>query len=138
MRHHQLINYTWVTHGMQSGGLFARHFSNKTDSHQSSLGVFLTGYRYHGHYGDSLTLTGLEKGVNDHARKRNIVLHGSPLVNQHYIDRHGRLPRSWGCLAVNQQDVHTLIEQLQGGSLLFVYAKAEQQDPYLKSCSLSS
>ena len=61
-----------VSHGRNSGGNYAVSFSNRTGSHQSSLGFYLTGETYQGRNGYSLTLDGLEKGINDKARERAI------------------------------------------------------------------
>ena len=42
---------TRVAHGQGSGGLYATQFSNVTDSHQSSLGVYKIGDTYIGQHG---------------------------------------------------------------------------------------
>ena len=85
-----------VAHGQGSGGNLATKFSNVPDSHQSSLGLFVTQDAYVGKNGYSLRLTGLEPGVNDRAHERAIVIHGAPYVNEEISKDLGRLGRPRG------------------------------------------
>ncbi|HEX6427513.1 MAG TPA: murein L,D-transpeptidase catalytic domain family protein, partial [Niastella sp.] len=55
-----LIN-TWVAHGRNSGGEYARSFSNSPESHKSSLGFYVTHNTYYGSHGLALKIEGLEK-----------------------------------------------------------------------------
>src|SRR3954467_8282272 len=70
-----------VAHGGGSGENYATQFSNTVDSRQTSLGLFLTAGTYAGGNGYSLKLRGLDRGVNDRAEVRNIVMHGAPYVS---------------------------------------------------------
>lgn len=119
--HHRSSMNLLVAHGIQSGGLYARSFSNDNNSHKSSLGVFLTGGSYQGADGYSLVLEGLEPHFNDHVLLRHIVIHGDARVNDKTIATYGLLPRSWGCPMVDQRQVHRLINTVKGGSLVFIY-----------------
>jgi hypothetical protein len=110
-----------VAHGSGSGGNLATTFSNLTDSHQTSLGLFVTGQPYTGQNGYSLRLDGLDEGFNDRARERAIVIHGAPYVNGDLARTQGRLGRSWGCPAVRAGIARELIDTVRGGSLLFAY-----------------
>lgn len=110
-----------VAHGSGSGGNLATTFSNLTDSHQTSLGLFVTGEPYTGQNGYSLRLDGLDAGFNDRARERAIVIHGAPYVNEDLARAQGRLGRSWGCPAVRAGIARELIDTVRGGSLLFAY-----------------
>jgi hypothetical protein len=76
---------TYVAHGMNSGKAFARRFSNSMNSLQSSLGFYETENTYNGKNGYSLHLVGLEKGINDNAYRREIVMHGADYVNEGMI-----------------------------------------------------
>jgi len=109
-----------VAHGANSGDLYAKHFSNRVDSHESSLGLFLTGDSYKGPRGYSLVLSGLDKGFNSNARKRSVVLHSNDLVNFQEAAK-GSLIRSWGCIMVDSSIVDPLINTIKDGSLLFAY-----------------
>ena len=66
----ELLVYSHVSHGKNSGGNIATSFSNKISSNKSSLGFFLTENTYIGGNGYSLVLNGLEKGINDKAKDR--------------------------------------------------------------------
>jgi hypothetical protein len=126
-----------VAHGRGSGDDLAVRFSNEPGSHQSSLGLFLTGEAYSGSNGYSLRLDGLEPDVNDRARERAIVMHGAPYVSTAVARAMGRLGRSWGCPAVRAGVAHDVIEAIKGGSLVFVYYpddRWEHTSRFLGSC----
>jgi hypothetical protein len=110
-----------VAHGMGSGGNLATLFSNEVDTHRTSLGLFVTRDTYTGRNGYSLRLDGLERGFNDRARERAIVMHGAPYVSAAFAREQGRLGRSWGCPAVNDAVARPLIDRVKGGGLLFAY-----------------
>lgn len=123
-----------VAHGQGSGDNYARLFSNRKGSHQSSLGLFRAAETYHGRHGYSLRLDGLEPGVNDRARERDIVMHGADYADPSFAERHGRLGRSWGCPAVRRAVSREIIDTLQGGQLLFAYypdSRWMASSPYL-------
>jgi hypothetical protein len=111
-----------VAHGENSGKNYATSFSNNPDSHQSSLGYYLTGKPYIGRHGYSLLLDGLEKGINDNARNRAVVIHGAAYVSQQFIKINGRLGRSFGCPALPEETVSAIINTIQEKSLLFIYS----------------
>jgi len=113
---------TWVTHGKNTGDVKATSFSNKTGSLKSSLGVFVTDSSpYMGGNGYSLRLKGLEKGVNDNAYNRNVVIHGAAYVNADTIKKYGRIGRSWGCPAVDLKTAKPLINTIKENTLLVAY-----------------
>jgi hypothetical protein len=121
LKQKKVILHTWVAHGSGSGLKYAEHFSNAHGSHQTSLGVFVTGETYQGKHGTSLRLHGLENGVNHSAQSRGIVIHGAPYVSERYIKDAGRLGRSWGCPAISFDVSKRLIETIKNGSLVFSY-----------------
>jgi hypothetical protein len=121
LRFHALLFDEWVAHGRGSGKTMASSFSNQPDSNMSSLGLFKTGEAYEGHNGYSLRLDGLDRGVNDRARERAIVIHGAPYVNPVVARAQGYLGRSLGCPAVRPEIAHALIDAVKGGGLLFAY-----------------
>jgi len=115
-----LLN-TLVAHGKNSGEDYANEFSNKDESNKSSLGFFVTGEVYQGKHGLSLKLDGLEKGVNDHARQRSVVVHGADYVSEAFVRNHNRLGRSQGCPAVPVELSKKIIESIKDKSCLFIY-----------------
>ena len=120
---------TLVAHGKGSGAQFAELFSNKPGSLKSSIGFFITEDSYYGKHGYSLKLQGVEPGINDKAMQRAIVIHGASYVSESFIKRYGRLGRSWGCPALPEDITRQVIDEIKGGSCLFVYT--DDQD-YLK------
>jgi hypothetical protein len=125
IENHKLLYNTLVAHGKKSGYVNATKFSNKYGSHKSCLGFFRTGYSYYGKRGYSLQLEGLERGINDKARSRGIVIHGANYVDERLVNGNGVIGRSWGCPAVSKKLSKQIINLLKGGSLLFVYANDE-------------
>lgn len=115
-----LIN-TYVAHGRRSGGEFANSFSNKWSSHKSSLGFYVTEMTYTGKHGYAMKIHGLEKGFNDKADRRNIVIHGSKYVGDGFLQTNKFNGRSFGCPAVPNEDVKEVIEDMKGGSCFFIY-----------------
>jgi hypothetical protein len=121
MQRRRILHHVLVAHGEGSGGHMAVAFSNETGSHQSSLGLFRTEASYTGRFGYSLRLSGLEPSVNDKARERAIVVHGSADVSDSFAARWGTIGRSWGCPAVPQDVAPEIIDSIAGGSAIFAY-----------------
>jgi hypothetical protein len=118
---YQLLFYTYTAHGRNSGLLNAQSFSNAHQSFKSSIGFFITGNTYQGKHGYSLQLNGLEKGFNDNALSRGIVMHAANYVNEHIVKSQGYLGRSLGCPAV-PENLHTsIIKAISNGSCFFIY-----------------
>jgi hypothetical protein len=115
-----LVLNTWVAHGQGSGDDMATRFSNNNESHQSSLGFYLTDDVYIGKHGRSLRLNGLDAGINSSARARGIVVHAADYVCQNTINQIGRLGRSFGCPAVSPELSNQIIDAIKGGNLLFI------------------
>ena len=129
----ELLFYTWVAHGRNSGTAWANSFSNKPRSKKSSLGFYVTGAPYQGSNGYSLKLIGMEKGFNSNAMQRAIVLHGADYVNTDYISSQGYIGRSQGCPAVTPEITEPLINTIKEGSCLFIYHPSSL---YLKRSTL--
>jgi hypothetical protein len=119
---YQLLYNTYVAHGMKTGKQKATSFSNKASSCKSSLGFYVTGNAYQGSNGYSLKLQGMERGINDGAMRRGIVIHGADYVCEGLIESQGYIGRSWGCPAVAPEVSQPLIDLLKEGSCLFIYA----------------
>ncbi len=122
----RILHSSHVAHGRNSGENYATSFSNKPGSYQSSLGFFLTENTYCGKHGNSLILKGLEKGINDKAKDRAIVIHGAAYADPSVIEGNGRLGRSLGCPALPQSVSDDIISTIKGGSLLFIYANDKE------------
>lgn len=110
----------WVSHGANTGGIFAYQFSNQLGSKQSSLGFYLTGPLYIGKFGKSLKLYGLSDS-NDQAFDRDIVLHPSNYVSYQFAYKNLRLGRSFGCLAISYNSLQEILKTLPSGSLIYAH-----------------
>lgn len=110
-----------VAHGKNTGEEFATNFSNTNSSLQSSLGFYITDATYNGDNGYSLKLLGMDKGFNDAAYKRAIVMHGADYVSEDFAAVHKRIGRSWGCPAVPRDLTQPIINTIKGRNCLFIY-----------------
>lgn len=110
-----------VAHGRNTGDEFANSFSNAAESNKSSLGFYATGELYQGKHGLSLKLDGLEKGMNDNARNRAVVMHGADYVCESFIKANHRLGRSLGCPAIPMGMTKEIVNTIKGKSCLFIY-----------------
>jgi hypothetical protein len=110
-----------VAHGRNTGEEYANSFSNDANSFKSSLGFYATGEIYNGKHGMSLKLDGLEKGVNDNARERGVVMHAADYVSNSFIKNNKRLGRSQGCPAVPVELAGEIINTIKNKSCLFIY-----------------
>jgi hypothetical protein len=121
MRTGRVLLRSLVAHGQQSGGHYASRFSNEVNSHQSSLGLYITANTYTGVHGYSLRLKGCQSGLNHNAWKRDIVLHGADYATPDFVKSHGYLGRSQGCPAVPPSVNQSLINLIKNGTALFIY-----------------
>lgn len=117
----KLIYNTYVAHGKNSGSLYAKHFSNRNQSKQSSLGTYITKSTYYGGKGLSLNLQGMEPGFNDNAYDRRVVIHGAWYVEPKFVQQSGRAGRSWGCPAIGKSLAKPVINTIKEGSVVFAY-----------------
>lgn len=129
----EVLFHTLVAHGRNSGGDYAEQFSNKPSSNQSSIGFYLTGETYMGANGYSLRLDGLDAAWNSNLRRRAVVVHGADYATQEWIDRYGRLGRSYGCPAVPIGIANEIIDTIKGNTLMFAYYNDEH---YLSGSAL--
>lgn len=117
-----------VTHGKNTGNLYAHKFSNIKDSKQTSLGIYMLGEPYVGGYGSTLRMYGLQ-GSNDQAYNRDIVMHGAPYAagefphSENYKTKkpYGRLGVSWGCPAIALKNAKKWFPLLKDGALVYHY-----------------
>ena len=121
MNSKKVLFNTYVAHGQGTGVEFAKKFSNTPNSHQSSLGFYVTGETYFGKNGLSLFIDGMEKGFNSKARERYVVIHGADYAEPEFIKRVGRLGRSYGCPAVPNKIAKNLIHNIKGKSVVYIH-----------------
>lgn len=122
-----------VAHGRNTGEEFANSFSNANSSFKSSLGFYVTGETYNGKHGMSLKLDGQEKGVNDNARMRGVVMHAADYVSNSFIKFHKRLGRSQGCPAIPAELLKDIVGTIKNKSCLFIYHPSRNAKEILAS-----
>jgi hypothetical protein len=129
-----LLFNTYVAHGRNTGDEYAEQFSNIPGTFQSSLGFYITENMAIGSkVGLSLILKGLEKGFNDKAREREIIIHGADYATEDFIQKHGRLGRSYGCPSLPPDLIKPVAETIKDGTCLFIY---KHDDNYIKKSSV--
>jgi hypothetical protein len=137
LKSRELVYEELVAHGQGSGANMTTQFSNMPETHATSLGLFVTDTTYVGKNGYSLRLDGLDKGFNDRARERAIVMHGAPYVSPDFVKKTGRLGRSWGCPAISPEVAKQMIDRVKGGGLVFAYYPDQgwlKSSKYLGGC----
>ena len=117
----KLLFNTYVAHGKNSGSDIPHHFSNRVSSRETSLGTYVTKDTYIGSKGYYLNFKGLEKGFNDNAYDRRVVIHGAWYVEPDFIKNQGRAGRSWGCPSIAKTLARPVINTIKGGSVVFAY-----------------
>jgi len=122
LKNNKILFNTYVAHGRNTGDEYAKYFSNKEGSLKSSLGFYITEQPIIGtHTGFSLMINGVEKGFNDNAVKRAIIIHAADYATENFIKKYGRLGRSLGCPALPPELNKPIIETIKGGTCLFIY-----------------
>ena len=121
LKKQELLFKSIVAHGRNTGEDFAKSFSNAMNSHKSSLGFYVTGGTYMGSNGFSMLLNGVEKGFNDKAKDRAIVMHGADYASEQVIRYKGYLGRSYGCPALPRPINKKVIETIKEGNCMFIY-----------------
>ena len=121
LENYKVLFNTLVAHGKNTGREVATSFSNQNESYKSSPGFYMTKETYQGKNGYSLKLEGLERGINDNAFERGIVIHGASYVCNEYVNSQGYIGRSQGCPAVPVEINRPIINTIKNGTCLFVY-----------------
>ena len=134
LKNQKLLFNTYVAHGRNTGNEYAKSFSNTEGSLKSSLGFYITENQIVGsHTGFALMIQGVEKGFNDNAAKREIIIHSADYATENFIRKNGRLGRSLGCPVLPPDMNKPIIETIKDGTCLFIY---NPSDAYLDKSSL--
>ena len=118
----KVLYNTLVAHGRNTGGEFARKFSNIPNSFMSSAGFYVTRNTYQGKHGLSLRIDGVDTGFNCNARARAVVIHGAKYVSEAFIKQYGRLGRSLGCPALPVELTKDIIHAIKESTALYIHA----------------
>ena len=110
-----------VAHGSGSDPAhsgYLDHFSNRPGSEATSNGAYTTAETYHGKYGLSMKVRGLDWS-NNNAENRAIVIHNAWYAEPEMVEIHGKLGRSQGCFAFSRSDQWKVMSRLGGGRLIY-------------------
>jgi hypothetical protein len=121
VRNRKLLYRTYVAHGIRSGSSYANSFSNRPESYKSSLGFYVTRNTYSGCNGLSLRIDGVDRGFNNMASRRNIVIHGAPYVSERILNKYGVMGTTFGCPAIPEEMSKQIIPVLKNGTCFFIY-----------------
>lgn len=97
---------------------FLEHFSNDFGSNATSNGAYSTADFYHGKYGLSMRLNGLDWS-NNNALDRAIVVHQAWYAEADMIGVHGKLGRSEGCFAFSRDSHFDVMRTLGEGRMIY-------------------
>jgi hypothetical protein len=97
---------------------FLEYFSNRPGSEASSNGAYTTAETYHGKYGLSMKVRGLD-WTNNNAEPRAIVIHNAWYAEPEMVELHGKLGRSQGCFAFSRKDQWNVMHRLGEGRLIY-------------------
>jgi hypothetical protein len=126
VRSRKLLYRTFVAHGINSGEEYANSFSNSDESCKSSLGFYVTSNTYFGSNGLSLRIQGVDRGFNDHAARRNIVIHGATYVSLRILHKYGVMGTTFGCPAIPAEMTDQIIPAVKNGSCFFIYYPSQK------------
>lgn len=128
----EVIFRSIVSHGQNSGRLYANKFSNKDESHQSSIGFYTTSTTYTSHkYNLALRLNGLEYS-NSHAKSRGIVMHAASYATYEFLEKYGVLGRSYGCPAMPFDYFEQVVNWIKEGSCMYIYYPSDYYNRHSK------
>lgn len=133
LQNKRLLYRTYVAHGQGSGRVYPNSFSNVPDSYKSSLGFYVTRETYVGSNGLSLRIDGVEKGFNDKANVRGVVIHGANYVSERVLRKYGLMGTTFGCPAVPEDMAPQIIPVLKNGTCFFIYYPSKR---YLSSSKM--
>jgi hypothetical protein len=94
-------------------------FSSVSGSQASPEGTFRFAEEYRGKHGQSFRLDGLDE-TNRTARARAIVIHSASYAEPSFLQRHGKLGRSNGCIVFSKADLARFVDEVPEGTLIFV------------------
>ncbi|WP_129791103.1 murein L,D-transpeptidase catalytic domain family protein [Sphingosinicella sp. CPCC 101087] len=97
---------------------FLHSFSNRVGSEATSNGAYVTSEYYHGKYGRSMRVRGLDPS-NSNAEARAIVVHTAWYAEPGVVAQTGRLGRSEGCFALPHQSLQETLARLGPGHFLY-------------------
>jgi hypothetical protein len=97
---------------------FLERFSNRFGSNATSNGTYVTDDYYHGKYGLSMKVRGLDWS-NYNAEPRAIVIHNAWYAEPEMIAVHGKLGRSEGCFAMSRKSQYEVMRRIAGGRMIY-------------------
>lgn len=117
--------------------LLPKKISNTPGSKATSRGSFILDETYHGSFGYSLRLHGIQKNINDNVLKRLVVMHGFKGMNPFSISSsdvdqkpvpQGNLATSQGCSMLEPSRAKEVIDSAKDGSFYYIFTEYEKQE----------
>jgi hypothetical protein len=112
MEQNTTVVHCHVSHALRSGIFFAEDLSNAQGSLKTPKGAFATGKTYHGKFGYSMRLYGLEDGINSNSFIRYITFH--PVKNSIWSE---------GCFMTSEESSKKIIDLTKNGCFMYVYSQ---------------
>ena len=103
-----------VSHAFNSGLIYPTDLSNQAGTNKTCVGVFQTENTKFGKFGYSMIIKGLDNGVNNNAKNRNIIFHSNKLMKTYWSN---------GCFATDEVTNKKIIDLTQNGCLVLVLPK---------------
>ena len=123
----QEVLYVSYGYGNEKRGKNTSVFSNNDGTYAAGIGLVITLFETVICSGTlpALTLEGKEKGFNDNTQIRGITLHGAEYARKPrtYPNGEYKLGLTAGCFAVDDRISARVIDEIKGGSAIFVYGK---------------
>ena len=129
----KIIHKSLCSHGVNSGRLYAKKFSNENNSRQSSIGFYVTTTTYNSRKFElALRLKGMEY-TNSHAGSRGVVMHAAHYATYEFLEGNScQLGRSYGCPAVPAENFDQVVTDIKEGSCMFIYYPSRSYKRYSK------
>ena len=112
LRNGNIILSSRVSHAWNSGALYPKKYSNKKGSEMSSKGTFITGKKILSpKFGYAMLVAGLEIGVNNNAKAREIIFHSDTKMKTKWSN---------GCFATPEGMNKKIIDLTNNGTIVCV------------------
>ena len=111
MKTNKVVISSTVSHSFKSGLLYVNEYSNLKGSNMTCGGNFITQGTKYGGFGYSMVIKGLDKGVNNNSKSRDIIFHSNKKMKTKWSN---------GCFATPENINKQIIDLTKNGCLICV------------------